>query len=284
MDATDPVLLLVEDDPLVRAFLADNLIADGFTVTGGRDPGRGAAGARAPRARPRDRGRRAAGRLGPGAGDARARRRAGVATRLDPRCRWWCCRGARARWTGCAAFDRGRRRLRLEAVLLRRAAARIEALLRRTRERRAIGAPARRDARIDPASREVRARRGAGRAVARRSSRCCCALAAEPTRVFTKEELLRDVWGFRSMGNTRTWTAMRAGCGTSSAGGGRYVVNVWGVGYRLVDGPVRRGGGMTAARRAASRSPRSRRCVAAHLRRGAAWRSSRRPATSCAGR
>jgi hypothetical protein len=25
------------------------------------------------------------------------------------------------------------------------------------------------------------------------------ALAAEPTRVFTKEELLRDVWGFRSM-------------------------------------------------------------------------------------
>ncbi len=25
-------------------------------------------------------------------------------------------------------------------------------------------------------------------------------LAAEPTRVFTKEELLRDVWGFRSIG------------------------------------------------------------------------------------
>jgi DNA-binding response OmpR family regulator len=30
------------------------------------------------------------------------------------------------------------------------------------------------------------------------------ALAAEPTRVFTKEELLRDVWGFRAMGSTRT--------------------------------------------------------------------------------
>ena len=30
------------------------------------------------------------------------------------------------------------------------------------------------------------------------------ALAAEPTRVFTKEELLRDVWGFRSLGTTRT--------------------------------------------------------------------------------
>jgi DNA-binding response OmpR family regulator len=30
------------------------------------------------------------------------------------------------------------------------------------------------------------------------------ALAAEPTRVFTKDELLRDVWGFRSFTRTRT--------------------------------------------------------------------------------
>jgi len=30
------------------------------------------------------------------------------------------------------------------------------------------------------------------------------ALAAEPHRVFTKDELLRDVWGFRSQGRTRT--------------------------------------------------------------------------------
>jgi DNA-binding response OmpR family regulator len=28
-------------------------------------------------------------------------------------------------------------------------------------------------------------------------------LAAEPTRVFTKEELLRDVWGFKLMGTSR---------------------------------------------------------------------------------
>ncbi len=30
------------------------------------------------------------------------------------------------------------------------------------------------------------------------------ALAEEPERVFSKEDLLRDVWGFRSMGRTRT--------------------------------------------------------------------------------
>ena len=29
-------------------------------------------------------------------------------------------------------------------------------------------------------------------------------LAAEPSRVFTKEELLREVWGFRALGRTRT--------------------------------------------------------------------------------
>src|SRR5438046_1275427 len=29
-------------------------------------------------------------------------------------------------------------------------------------------------------------------------------LVSEPTRVFTKEELLRSIWGFRSLGSTRT--------------------------------------------------------------------------------
>jgi DNA-binding response OmpR family regulator len=31
-----------------------------------------------------------------------------------------------------------------------------------------------------------------------------CKLAAEPERVFTKDELLRDVWGFKSRCQTRT--------------------------------------------------------------------------------
>src|SRR5688500_5143540 len=34
MRATEPTVLLVEDDPLSRGFLADNLIADGFAVVG----------------------------------------------------------------------------------------------------------------------------------------------------------------------------------------------------------------------------------------------------------
>ena len=64
-------------------------------------------------------------------------------------------------------------------------------------------------------------------------------LAADPTRVFTKAELLRTVWGRRTVGTTRTLDShacrLRRKLG---AGGGRYVVNVWGVGYRLVDAPA----------------------------------------------
>jgi DNA-binding response OmpR family regulator len=63
------------------------------------------------------------------------------------------------------------------------------------------------------------------------------ALAAQPTRVFTKEELLRDVWGYRAMGRTRTLDSHACRLRTKlAAAGGQYVVNVWGVGYRLVDG------------------------------------------------
>jgi DNA-binding response OmpR family regulator len=60
-------------------------------------------------------------------------------------------------------------------------------------------------------------------------------LAGEPRRVFTKDELLRDVWKFRASGRTRTIDshASRLRRKLAAAGGDGYVVNVWGVGYRL---------------------------------------------------
>jgi len=58
----------------------------------------------------------------------------------------------------------------------------------------------------------------------------------DPTRVFTKEQLLRDVWGFRSLGRTRTLDshASRLRRKLNAAGAAAVVVNVWGVGYRLL--------------------------------------------------
>jgi len=62
-------------------------------------------------------------------------------------------------------------------------------------------------------------------------------LATDPCRVFTKEELLRDVWGFRSLGRTRTLDshASRLRRKLNAAAPGPYVVNVWGVGYKLLE-------------------------------------------------
>ena len=62
-------------------------------------------------------------------------------------------------------------------------------------------------------------------------------LASEPSRVFTKEELLREVWGFRSIGKTRTLDshASRLRRKLARGGGEPFVVNVWGVGYRLLE-------------------------------------------------
>jgi DNA-binding response OmpR family regulator len=62
-------------------------------------------------------------------------------------------------------------------------------------------------------------------------------LAVEPRRVFTKEELLRDVWGFRSMGRTRTLDSHASRLRRKlDPDGARYVFNCWGVGYRLIEG------------------------------------------------
>jgi DNA-binding response OmpR family regulator len=62
-------------------------------------------------------------------------------------------------------------------------------------------------------------------------------LASDPHRVFTKEELLRDVWAVRSGLRTRTVDshASRLRRKLELAGVERMVVNAWGVGYRLLD-------------------------------------------------
>jgi DNA-binding response OmpR family regulator len=67
------------------------------------------------------------------------------------------------------------------------------------------------------------------------------ALASDPTRVYTREELLRGVWGFQSIGRTRTLDSHASRLRKKlSAGGEAFIVNVWGVGYRLIDGEVER--------------------------------------------
>ena len=196
-------LLLVEDDPAIRTFLADNLTADGYELLVADD----ARARRCARSRPRRpdlavldlglpdgsgldlirRVRAADGvgiAAGPGAaadGPLRPRRRARPRARLRAR----------------------RRRLRLQAVLVRRAAAADRGGAAALADADAAGRDARRRARDRPG----RARDDAARApveLAAKEFALLRTLAAEPTRVFTKDELLRDVWGFRPRAHTRT--------------------------------------------------------------------------------
>jgi DNA-binding response OmpR family regulator len=67
------------------------------------------------------------------------------------------------------------------------------------------------------------------------------ALASEPARVFTKDDLLRQVWGNEmTMRMTRTLDSHCCRLRRKlNAHGDTFLVNVWGVGYRLLDeGPL----------------------------------------------
>ena len=68
-------------------------------------------------------------------------------------------------------------------------------------------------------------------------------LIADPTRVYTREELLREVWGLNRQARTRTLDshAFRLRKKLAAAEPGRpLVINVWGVGYRLCNSEARR--------------------------------------------
>jgi DNA-binding response OmpR family regulator len=61
-------------------------------------------------------------------------------------------------------------------------------------------------------------------------------LASDPRRVFSKEELLRDVWDWRGNSKTRTLDSHASRLRRKlDPERGRYVVNSWGIGYRLID-------------------------------------------------
>jgi DNA-binding response OmpR family regulator len=62
-------------------------------------------------------------------------------------------------------------------------------------------------------------------------------LASDPTRVFTKEELLDSIWAYRGPSKTRTLDSHASRLRRKlDPEHGRFVSNCWGIGYRLIDG------------------------------------------------
>ena len=113
--------------------------------------------------------------------------------------------------------------------------ARIRALLRRSSaaEEDTIVAG---DLVIDRPTRRVRVREAAV-VLSAKEFDLVVKLASDPYRVFTKEELLRQVWGYQALGRTRTLEshASRVRKKLCRTPEDRFIVNVWGVGYRMLE-------------------------------------------------
>jgi DNA-binding response OmpR family regulator len=236
MAADPPSLLLVEDDPVLGTFLAENLAADGYELTVAetvRD------GLRELQYKQPDLAIVDLA-LPDGSGlelIARVREADGL-SRLDPATPLVVLSGRAGELDRVRAFERGVDEYVCKPFSYAELRHRIAAVLRRSNARRLGGRLRVGDLTLDPASREVRLR---GRRIdlSGKEFALLRALAVEPTRVLTKAELLRDVWGFRSLGTTRTLDSHACRLRRKlSRDGDRFVVNVWGVGYRLVDGPV----------------------------------------------
>jgi DNA-binding response OmpR family regulator len=237
MDEMAPTILLVEDDALTRTFLADNLSADRYDLL---EAGSVSEAARLlVRAYPD----LAIVDLGLPDGDGLellrlVRGSDRVSGRIDPDLPLLVLSGRASELDRLRGFDRGCDDYLIKPFSYQELRARVTALLRRTRHRPHLGRLKVGSLEIDPLGRQVWLS-GEPLALSKKEFALLRALAAQPTRVFTREELLRGVWGFRSMGATRTLDSHAYRLRKKiNVAGDRFIVNVWGVGYRLLDGRV----------------------------------------------
>ncbi|MEA2455317.1 MAG: two-component system, OmpR family, phosphate regulon response regulator PhoB [Thermoleophilaceae bacterium] len=227
-------VLVVEDDQVTRAFLVDNLTADGLRAAGASGVGEGlrAIEVRQPSLVVLDLG------LEDGSGLAlldRVRASDGLASRIDPDQPVIVLSGRAGDADRVRSFARGADDHLNKPFLYAELLARVRAVLRRAEGRGARGVMRVGELTLDPSTRAVRL---AGRRVelAAKEFALLLALAEEPTRVYGKQELLRDVWGYLSPGQTRTLDAHAYRLRKKLRPSGRpWVVNVRGVGYKLTE-------------------------------------------------
>jgi DNA-binding response OmpR family regulator len=237
MDETPATILLVEDHRATRTFLADNLSVDGYELL---EADCAADGERLLATRFPD---LAIIDLGLPDRDGlelirRVRQTDGANSRIDPDIPLLVLSGRTGELDRLRGFERGCDDFVLKPFSYPELHARIVALLRRTRRRPGLGRLRVGPLELDPLARQVWLHEKP-LALSKKEFALLRALAADPTRVFTREELLRGVWGFRSLGATRTLDSHASRLRSKlSTNGERFVINVWGVGYRLVDGTI----------------------------------------------
>jgi DNA-binding response OmpR family regulator len=234
MTHNDKLVLVVEDDERTATYLADNLSADGFRVATASSPGEGvrAIEVREPDLVLLDL------MLGGANGLAvldRVRSSDGGSSRIDPDLPVIVLSGRAAEADRVRGFARGADDYVVKPFSYAEVLARVRAVLRRTAGRSLKGTIRVGDLTLDPSTRVVRV--GGERVeLSAKEFALLQALAADPYRVVSKNELLRDVWGYRSMGATRTVDAHACRLRRKLRASPRpFVVAVRGVGYRLTE-------------------------------------------------
>jgi DNA-binding response OmpR family regulator len=237
MQDTPATILVAEDDATTRTFLADELTADGYELLVA-DCAKDALRLLETKfpdlaivdvGLPDDSGLEVV---------RRVRDADGVTSRIDPDTPLLLLSGRCAEVDRVRGFERGADDYVAKPFSYPELRSRIGALLRRADGRRRAGRIRVGALEIDPGSRTV-CIDGRPVELTQKEYALLRVLAAQPTRVHSKDELLRTVWGYRAMGATRTLDShacrLRA---KLCAGGDPFVRNVWGVGYRLVDVPA----------------------------------------------
>jgi len=227
-------LLVVEDDEATCAFLADNLAADGYKVATASAAGEGlrAIEVRRPDLVVLDL------MLEDGNGLLlldRVRSADGLASRIDPDMPVIVVTGRTGEADRVRGFIRGADDYVVKPFSYSELLGRVRAVLRRTKGRPQRGIMRVAGLTIDPLTRACRLD-GQPVHLSAKEFALVQALAADPTRVFGKTELLRDVWGYLSIGNSRTLDAHACRVRKKLAASSRpWLVNVRGVGYKLTE-------------------------------------------------
>jgi DNA-binding response OmpR family regulator len=237
VDSKQPTILIVEDHRPTRTFLADNLLADGYEplVAATAADGLRLMAVRSPDLAvidlclpDRD-----------GLDLLRELRGSdGTASRVDPNLPVILLTGRAGELDRVRGFERGCDDYLVKPFSYPELRGRIAAVLRRAHRRPLSGRLRIGALEIDALGRNVELN-GQPVHLSKKEFALLRALAEDPTRVFTREELLRGVWGFRSLGSTRTLDSHAARLRKKLGGAaGGFIVNVWGVGYRLIDGGI----------------------------------------------
>ena len=227
-------MLVVEDDERTQAFLCDQLAADGYRVAAAAGVGEGlrAIEVRRPDAVVLDL------VLADGHGLElldRVRAADGVGSRIDPDTPVIVLTGRSGEADRVRGLLRGADDYVCKPFSYAELLARLRSVLRRASGRQLRGLVRVGDLTVDPGTRSVRLA-GRGVRVSAKEFALLQALATDPDRVHPKAELLRNVWGYRTPGATRTVDTHACRLRRKlSVDGRRYVVNVRGVGYRLTE-------------------------------------------------